>query len=345
MGVYGPALVVINFVLLVSATALIYLGNVLINFYHLSFLDFVSSFFSAVPALIVSVGVIALLVSSFGLVAAALQQKHLLAIYCLLIGATFIIQAASIFTASELRSELEQKILQKAGPNLNDQIIRYYENPSVMSAFDTVQQDFSCCGLFSLNQGYLDWNRGQDRPTGVRGVPDSCCLKVSKGCGENIFDRTDNEEHQDIFTHGCMSIMEGRFERDIQPLMLVYIGVGAFLALLQVTGLALAASYISAIRRREKGDRSRRPSRQMYERPSTVMDNNDKMYSDTKMYSGTIDSGVDIGTSRSSRVGTPRTSRPVTPRTSRPVTPSGGARSDYRSSLYVEPSSETGTCI
>jgi len=342
MGVYGPALVVINFVLLVSATTLIYLGNVLINFYHLSSLDFVSSFFSTVPALIVSVGVIALLVSSFGLVAAALQQKHLLAIYCLLIGATFIIQAASIFTASELRSELEQKILHKGGSNVNDQILRYYENPSVRSSWDTVQQDFSCCGLFSLNQGYLDWNKG-DRPTGVRGVPDSCCLTVREGCGQDIFDRTDNEEHQDIFTHGCMSIMDGRFERDIQPLMLVYIGVGAFLALLQVTGLALAASYIAAIRRREKGDRSRRPSRQMYEKPSTVMDNNDKLYSDTKMYSGTMDSGVDIGTTRSSRVGTPRTSRPVTPRTSRPVTPSGGARSDYRD--YREPSSETGTCI
>ena len=60
-----------NVVLLVSSTALVYLGSSLITFYLLDKLDFVSAYFSAAPWAMVATGAATFVIALYGCFAAA----------------------------------------------------------------------------------------------------------------------------------------------------------------------------------------------------------------------------------------------------------------------------------
>ena len=72
--------------------------------------------------------------------------------------------------------------------------------------------EFMCCGGYSYNMGYQDWKHtmlgGQ-----FNSVPDSCCLKISNKCGQDIFRMTDQRRLvEQINTHGCITVMQRRLE-------------------------------------------------------------------------------------------------------------------------------------
>jgi len=124
--------------------------------------------------------------------------------------------------------------------------------------WDTLQRDFQCCGALNFKTGYTDWDRytkdvmlpGQYQST--RGVPDTCCLEESEGCGvkdTDIF--RDIRAHEKIFTHGCLAIMKERLYRDIAPLLLTYIGCCVVLPLLCIVSLVLASAYVASINRKK----------------------------------------------------------------------------------------------
>lgn len=344
MGVYGPALVVTNLILLVTSTILIFLGSVLVHFYHLPTISFVNALFAVVPNLMVGVGVVLLMVSMVGLVVVGMQSKIALIVYSVLMAFTCVLQVASVFTTAELRTHVREKILDAGG--YNDKLKSYYTDEAFKSDWDTLQRDYSCCGIISDN-GYQDWqniidtssSRYSSDSSSQMSVPDSCCYDEQESCGANIFNLQQLDVYKKIHTYGCLTLLSHRFDRDLIPVLVGYMVVGVILALLQLLGLAMAASYAAAIRRRDrpvKGDY--RGSRNVYE------DNNpkDPLYNE-KVYSlaGTMDSGVAGSASGSLRP-------------SRPTSRSGSLKGDvemekkgdnYRSSLYVEPSDEAGTQI
>lgn len=103
-----------------------------------------------------------------------------------------------------------------------------------------------------------------------RGVPNSCCLVESEGCGEHDTDiftdqvlsplRThhicNQSEHiilqlayEKIHIHGCLAIMKERLNRDVEPLLLTYIGSCVVLALLSIISLVLASAFVASINR------------------------------------------------------------------------------------------------
>merc|ERR1719228_333066 len=109
--------------MLCSSTAMLYLGSILINFYLLPNLDFYSSNFTTVPYLIISIGVLLLIFSIFGFVAAGSKSRIILAIYAGVMGVIFVLQLASIFTSIDFRNELElEKILTYHNAELEDEM-------------------------------------------------------------------------------------------------------------------------------------------------------------------------------------------------------------------------------
>jgi len=343
MGVYGPALVVTNLILLITSTILIFLGSVLVHFYHLPTISFVNALFSVVPNLMVGVGVVLLVVSMLGLAVVGMQSKVALIVYAVLMAFTCVLQVASVFTTAELRSHVREKVLDVAVRN--DKLKSYYTDDAFRSDWDTLQRDYSCCGDIS-DTGYQIWQNiddssryGSSSSSDNKGVPDSCCYKESVNCGANIFDMQQLDVYRQIHTYGCLTMLNTRFERDLIPMLVGYMVVGVLLALLQLLGLAMAASYAAAIRRRDRPAASNyKGSRNVYE------DNNprDPLYNE-KIYSlaGTMDSGVAGSASGSLRP-------------SRPTSRAGSLKGDlelekkgdnFRSSLYVEPSDEEGTQI
>ena len=98
-------------------------------------------------------------------------------------------------------------------------------------------------------------------------MPNSCCLVESEGCGEHDTDIfTDQVQHQTndnteftlltlqlayekIHIHGCLAIMKERLNRDVEPLLLTYIGSCVVLALLSIISLVLASAFVASINR------------------------------------------------------------------------------------------------
>jgi len=258
-GHYPITLSVINLVLLISSTACLYLSSIMINIYLLPYLEVINSHFATVPYLILTIGFLLLVFSMFGMAAAGTGSRPALIIYAVVMSVVCLIEMASIFVSMELRQSLEQRLMfSTVQPAMIEEMKLYWVDEDVKFKWDTLQRDFQCCGALNFKTGYTDWDRytkdvmlpGQYQSQ--RGVPDTCCLEESEGCGvkdTDIF--RDIRAHEKIFTHGCLAIMKERLHRDIAPLLLTYIGCCVVLTLLCIVGLVLASAYVASINRKK----------------------------------------------------------------------------------------------
>lgn len=258
MGKYAAVLSILNLVMLVASTACLYLSSILINIYLLPYLELVNTHFTTVPYLILAIGFMLFILSMFGVVAAGLKSRAALIIYAVLMSIIVVIQLASIFVTMELRNEMERKVMfQTTSPEMHEEMRNYWNDESIQYKWDTLQRDFQCCGALNLRTGFQDWDRvNQDIRNTVRrrGVPNSCCLVESEGCGEHDTDIfTDQLAYEKIHIHGCLAIMKERLNRDVEPLLLTYIGSCVVLALLSIISLVLASAFVASINRKEKG--------------------------------------------------------------------------------------------
>jgi len=346
MGRYVPALCFLNLVLLISSTACLYLGSIMINIYLLPSLDLVTSHFVTVPYLILAIGLLLLVSSIFGIVAAVLKSRILLVGYSIFLGLIFALQLASIFTSMELRHELEIKVIfQALGKEVYEEMSHYYEDPSVKYKWDTLQRDFQCCGALNYRTGFQDWDKLANMNTyvsgvGSRGVPDSCCVDEKPGCGNDAGIFEDILAHEKVFIHGCMTIMKNRLNRDIAPVLVIYIACSVVLALLTILTVVLTAAYVAAITRKSNQEKD---GLGMYQVPGGHHAGTNR-YEETTIsrpYADTLDSGIVNGSLRSIRTNKSNyqegTSTP-------PLTPI--IKGDiHRSSMYIEPTNEAGTHI
>jgi len=338
---YTPALCVLNLVLLVSSTACLYLGSILVNIYLLPSLYLISSNFATVPYLILGIGGLLLLVSIFGIVAAISNSRPALVVYAVLLGIVFVLELASIFTSMELRNGMQLPLFfQSRTKAVYEEMSLYWVDEDIKFKWDTLQRDFQCCGAFNPN-AYTDWNQRVSRnhlstsnrlSSNQNQIPDSCCIKESEGCAQSVIDVTD-QLYDQIYLHGCFYIMKIRYTRDILPVLLAYIISGVVLALITIVTLVVAAAYVAAITRNEKQDRD---GLGMYQMPGGHNSGTNR-YADTtisKPYADTLDSGIVNGSLRSLR-------SQYSQLQEQPIIKEG----TQRSSLYIEPSNEAGTVI
>jgi len=329
MGVYGPAIAVVNLLLLVSSTVLVYLGSVLTNFYLLPTIDFVSLNFSAVPNLMLAVGGLGFFGGLMGVVAGAMASRPALVVHALFLSVLFILQLASIFTTSELRADLESHLLDRTGDyNINEVAEQYAQDPYFRHRWDVLQETYACCGFYNLNTGFRDWSRPSASATAVlqqNAVPDSCCVQQTEGCGRDMMTRQD--PYLVIYTHGCLSILQSRMDRDVQPLLIAYLGCGVVLAILQLLAIVLSAAYTAVISRRAKRDSERLAAFNQGHKSDPV--------SSLYHFTDTIPTTAKTGSKRSVYEDEDRMSS------------SSATKPDslHRSSLYIEPSNEKGTVI
>ena len=109
MDKYAGILSVLNLVLLISSTACLYFGSILVNIYLLPYLETINTHFATVPYLILAIGGILLILSIYGIVAAGSQSRALLIIYALIASIVVILQLSSVFVSMELKNQLELK--------------------------------------------------------------------------------------------------------------------------------------------------------------------------------------------------------------------------------------------
>jgi len=339
---YVPALCVLNLVLLISSTACLYLGSIMVNIYLLPYLHLISSNFATVPYLILAIGGLLLLVSVCGIIAAGLKSRVALISYAILLGLAFGLQLASIFTAMELRNQMQlPRLFETMNTDVYEEMKLYWVDDDIKFKWDTLQRDYQCCGAYNLMNGFQDWQRagGMNSNWGTNTVsknrdrlPDSCCIEEENGCAKTI-NFADQMLYEKINLHGCFAILRNRYTRDISPVLMAYIISGVVLALTTIVTLVLAAAFVAAITRNEKQDRD---GLGMYQMPGGHNAGTNR-YEDTtlnKPYADTLDSGIMNGSLRSVRSHYSQLQE-------QPIIKG----ENLRSSLYIEPSNEAGTVI
>ena len=91
----------------------------------------------------------------------------------------------------------------------------YKTSASTRAKWDRLHREFGCCGGLNFNDGYKIW-RNADVGLKDNGVPDSCCLRETPGCGRNKFREADVTMDIYIYTHGCITVMTPKLEGQVR---------------------------------------------------------------------------------------------------------------------------------
>ena len=104
---YGKYLTISAVFLIISSTILIFTSAILMKFYHLTKLGFWSTSFEVVPYYMIVLGFFTFNSGLYGALTIPLGKRATLLVYAILMVFAFLAQIGSIFTALEVRSNIE----------------------------------------------------------------------------------------------------------------------------------------------------------------------------------------------------------------------------------------------
>lgn len=184
---------------------------------------------SGAPIVLIAVGVIVFLVAFFGCCGAWKENYCMVTVFAVLMGLIIIVEIAAAITVYIFRG----KVTTVVQDSLADMISNYNNSsPEFKKSVDKLQQDLKCCGVNST----ADW-RGFS-PEGNT-VPDSCCVKVTVGCGKGTM-----SDKSKVFGTGCREALEAALKANVKWV----IAAALVIAFLQIVGLVFACLLMKGIR-------------------------------------------------------------------------------------------------
>jgi hypothetical protein len=239
--------------LLITSIILIFAAAILIKFYHITKLNFWSTWFYVTPVLMVSLGVYTFTVSVYGFLISNQEHRGLISLMAVFMGIAFLAQIFSIFTAMEIRNFIERGIWDQG--KVRDSMEFYGEenHEDITEMWDEMQTELRCCGGDRFDLGYRDW-RSSNIGLHNKSVPDSCCHKPHKDCGEGLAVGREEQVSLGIYKDGCIAILKQKLKTDVEPMMIVYSCVGVLLAIVELITVVLACAYVAQISRRRRRD-------------------------------------------------------------------------------------------
>merc|ERR1712117_730484 len=193
--------------------------------YHLTKLGFWSTSFEVVPYYMIVLGFFTFNSGLYGALTIPLGKRATLLVYAILMVFAFLAQIGSIFTALEVRSNIENN---KGETGIQKEFPLYDKDSAIRAKWDELHRDLHCCGGYRYGQGYTDWvGKLQSKPKGT--VPDSCCQTYSEGCGISVANGNTDSIRAQIFVDGC---------------------IGVVLALIELISVILSCAYIAQINRK-----------------------------------------------------------------------------------------------
>ncbi|TRY70348.1 hypothetical protein TCAL_02439 [Tigriopus californicus] len=243
---YPGLLVTFNVVLLLTSSIMLYLGISLVAYYKLDSLDFVSQWFWMVPYIMIILGLGVFVVALYGCAVGLTESRCQLYTFSGLMILFFILQLLAIFAAMELRSVILRAEFYSI--DVLDDLRDYNTNWKTRAKWDGLHREYHCCGGVNFYDGFRVW-RNADVGEFTNSVPDSCCLRVTEGCGVNVFNELEQNLVRKIHMHGCLTLMNDKLESQVVPMLLGYTGVGTILALVQLLCVIFACALAAAIKR------------------------------------------------------------------------------------------------
>lgn len=227
-------LLIINIMFMITAILLMLVGTT-IQAIFTDFSRFIDNYFYSTPALLIAVGCIMLLVSTFGCVGAMKESTMLINIYGLFLFLIFILEIAAAIAAFCLQGDVRDMLIR----TMRHSIEEYNTNQLIANDVDFMQRGLECCGIY----GPRDWDGKLENHTDV--IPQSCC-KEFKPNSLGICD--------EAFRYGCLSKMDFLIS---QSAMLIATGATT-VAFVQFLGVLCAFMLARTIRRNKSIREARR---------------------------------------------------------------------------------------
>ncbi|XP_071830933.1 CD63 antigen-like [Apostichopus japonicus] len=200
MGLAKILLFVFNLVFVILGIVLI-ISGILVHTSDQSFdVLLEDSTFGSVGTLTIILGVIVFVVAFAGCCGAIKESKLLLTIFIVLLCIILVLELAGAILAYVFRGSVEStvtEVLLEGLHQYNSSADPNTEEKSYSQAWDKAQEEFKCCGV-SMSS---DWSTNASFPVGS--YPDSCCMTVTPGCGENA-------APADIYSEGCKMAIVGK---------------------------------------------------------------------------------------------------------------------------------------
>ncbi|KAK7500942.1 hypothetical protein BaRGS_00007822 [Batillaria attramentaria] len=155
-----------NLVFVIAAIALIAVGAYvqvkLVDYY-----DFFGNSYSGPGILLIVVGVLIFIIAFFGCMGALKENYCLTMTFAVLLGIIFIMMIAGGIAAYVLQDDIEAEV----SNTLRDAEQNYATSGGVQKSWDTLQRDFTCCGVNSSSEWLAHLNNT---------YPISCCKDEAK---------------------------------------------------------------------------------------------------------------------------------------------------------------------
>ncbi|XP_064597847.1 CD63 antigen-like [Liolophura sinensis] len=222
-------LFVFNLIFVIAAIGLIIIGALVQTRFH-EYFDFFGGKFNGAAILLIIVGVVIFMIAFFGCCGAIRENYICTMVFAVMLIVIFILELAGGIAGFVLRNSLEGEVrdlMMEAQKNYNDT-----QHEGVTKTWDEVQRKFKCCGVVN----YTDWN-DNERLHG--GVPDSCCLEFSEGCGKAPVNPGK------IYDKGCLDFTVNWAKDNIYIVGAAGIG----LAFIQIVGIIFACCLARSIKK------------------------------------------------------------------------------------------------
>jgi hypothetical protein len=202
--------IIMLFNLIFALVGLVLMGfGIYVQLEAKDYLNFLGDNYTNTPVFIIILGGIIFVVAFFGCCGAMKENKCMMYTYGFLLFVILIAQIGAGIAAFLLKGDLNSAIESNMKEGMKNYGAAGHEG--VVVTWDTVQKGFECCGVKS----WEEWKNVSTAGLPAGQVPESCCLKEEKGCGEK-------PTAGDVYSDGCYTIFSEAFTDNLN-----YVGVTA----------------------------------------------------------------------------------------------------------------------
>ncbi|KAJ8258937.1 hypothetical protein COCON_G00179490 [Conger conger] len=184
---------------------------------------------SAVPLILIAVGVIIFFIAFFGCCGAWKENHCMVTTFSVLLCFIVMIEIGAAIAGYIYRGQLNDIV----DSSFKDMVKKYNSSSEdIKKAVDNMQMELHCCGVNSS----ADW---ADFMPDQKSVPESCCKKQTQGCGNGAMQDADK-----VYQKGCLLTVKELLKNNVK----LVIVAAVVIAFLQVTGIVFACLLMKSIR-------------------------------------------------------------------------------------------------
>lgn len=176
---------------------------------------------------LIGIGGIIFIVAFFGCCGAIKENYCMLNTFAVCILFVFLLEIGAVVAGIVLKDAISKTVTDGMESSMAE-----YETKSIHSAWDFIQEQFSCCGASNATEWFAHLKENE--------VPQSCCKKKTSDCGI-----IKNKDWSQIHAEPCLTSLQNTIEENLLNLIIA----GVVVAVCQAIGIMLGCYLAKNIRK------------------------------------------------------------------------------------------------